>query len=60
MMVLETLPEVQSLSRSDKEALASELLDELHAPETTDSQDAALLELLDQRYQAYLAGDGQV
>lgn len=55
-MIIETLPDVQTLSKSDKEVLARELLDELNAPETSPSQDAAMLELLNQRYEAYISG----
>jgi putative addiction module component (TIGR02574 family) len=56
-MIIETLPDVQTLSKSDKEVLARELLDELNAPETSPSQDAAMLELLNQRYEAYISGE---
>lgn len=55
-MIIETLPDVQTLSKSDKEVLARELLDELNAPETSPAQDSAMLELLNQRYEAYISG----
>ncbi|MGB0580624.1 MAG: addiction module protein [Limisphaerales bacterium] len=54
-MVLETLPEVKSLSAEQKLILTQELLDELHAPAMSPEQDQAILEVLDARFEAYQA-----
>jgi len=55
-MILETLPEVKSLSDEHKLLLAQELLDELHAPAVSPEQDQAILEVLDARYEAFVTG----
>ena len=59
-MIIETLPDIQNLTKSEKEVLARELLDELNAPETSPDQDAAILDLLNQRYEAYISGEEEV
>lgn len=54
-MILDHLEEVQSLSPGEKAILAGELLDELNAPALTAAQDQALLSVLNERYESYLA-----
>tara|TARA_Y100001934_G_scaffold273522_1_gene363980 strand:- start:347 stop:502 length:156 start_codon:yes stop_codon:yes gene_type:complete len=51
-MILDTLPEVESLSDEKKLILTQELLDELHAPEVSPEQDEAVLEVLNARFEA--------
>lgn len=51
-IILETLPEVRSLSAEEKMVLTQELLDELHAPVASEKRDQAILEVLDARYEA--------
>ncbi len=56
-MILDTLPEVQSLSMDEKTVLANELLDELNAPPVCASQEGAILDVLNERYEAYREGN---
>jgi putative addiction module component (TIGR02574 family) len=51
-MILDTLPEVQSLSAQDKWLLAEELWDEL-IPDVNESRDAAIEKLIDARMEDY-------
>jgi len=52
-MILENLPEVQSLTAEEKSILTQELLDELNAPEIRAEQEGAILELLNARYELF-------
>lgn len=52
-MILETLPNVQSLSADEKAILAQELLDELNAPAVSVDQEAAILDVLNRRFEDY-------
>jgi putative addiction module component (TIGR02574 family) len=54
-VILDTLGDVQALSPGEKAILAQELLDELNAPLLSESQDKALLSVLNERYESYLA-----
>lgn len=56
-MILDTLPDVQKLTPEEKTPLAEELLDELNAPKLSDDQDKAILEVLNERMEAYRAGN---
>lgn len=59
-MILEQFPDLQSLTRQDKEVLTQELLDDLNAPDLDAGQDAAILDLLTSRYERYCAAqEGQ-
>lgn len=51
-MILDTLPEVQSLSARDKWQLAEELWDEL-IPDVNDARDSAIEKLIDARMEEY-------
>ena len=51
-MILDTLPEVQSLSARDKWQLAEELWDEL-IPDVNDARDSAIEMLIDARMEEY-------
>ena len=51
-MILDTLPEVQSLSARDKWQLAEELWDEL-IPDVNDARDSAIEKLIDARMEDY-------
>lgn len=52
-MILETLPDVQKLSKEEKTLLAEELLDDLNAPTVSGAQERAMLEVLNERMEAY-------
>lgn len=52
-MILDQIPEIQALSREKKEILAQELLDDLNAPKLSPDQEAAMLDVLNSRYNAY-------
>jgi len=55
-MILETLPDVQLLSEDEKAVLAEELLDELNAPKLLPDQERAILDVLNERFEAFRSG----
>ena len=59
-MILETLPEVQALTHEEKMILTLELLEELNAPPASSDQEAAILEVLNARHEAYLRSPSTV
>jgi putative addiction module component (TIGR02574 family) len=55
-MILETLPDVQKLTADEKIILAEELLDDLNAPNLSGSQEMAILQVLNERLDAFSKG----